>query len=207
MPQTVFLKPRTEAARSPRAPMAHRRISDITRGSLPTSPRLGSRRNSVDQGASAPGAPFEDLRRRLATINGSVTSLNAPPRSPLPRPASLVSTALIPTTPDVPDFTPPIERPGSPTESVVSTANSSAFRAMHRLQAGAGEVSKAAPAVGSSKTNATGLFEQATTIRSEASPERVSGLVSPHFSRPRDLTIMPVSTYGKHATLPSGPSH
>jgi phosphoinositide-3-kinase regulatory subunit 4 len=178
--------------------MPHRRISDITRGSLPTSPRLSSRRNSVDQGNSAPGAPFEDLRRRLATINGSATSVNTPPRSPLPRTVSLVSAALLPVTPEMPDLTPLIERPGSPTESVVSTANSSAFRAMHRIQVGTSEVSKAAPAVGSSKANATGLFEQATTIRSEVSPERGSG-ASLHPSRPRDLTIVPVSTYGEQA--------
>jgi phosphoinositide-3-kinase regulatory subunit 4 len=200
MPQTVFLKSRMES-RSPRAVLPHRRISDIAGAGLPSSPRLSSRRNSVDAGSCA---PFEDLRRRLATINGTTNTLSAAPRSPLPRYASTTSAApssvLLHIT-DVPDFTPPIERPGSPTDSVVSTANSSAFRAMHRLQVGPGEVSKAAPAVGSSKANATGLFEQAGTIRSENSPERASELVSPLSTRPRELSLMPVSSYGKYNPL------
>jgi phosphoinositide-3-kinase, regulatory subunit 4 len=210
VPQTVFLKSRADTyARSPQSVVAHRRISDVSRMTVPGSPRLGSRRNSIDPGSPAAGAPFEDLRRRLATINGSAPSVSAAPRTPVQRPASLASpspSALPPATPDVPDFTPPLERPGSPTESVVSTANSSAFRAMHRLQVGTAEASKAAPAVGSSKANATGLFEHATTIRSESSPER-SGIASPRsvtdtfrnpgISRPRVLSLAPVSTYGE----------
>lgn len=204
VPQTIFVKPRSELPlRSPQVGLAHRRVSDLSTGV--GSPRLGSRRNSVEQGAAS-GAGFEDLRRRLVTLNNaSSASLSTTLRPPsvLPAPPSLVlpSTPLAPATPDLPDMTPLIERPGSPADSVVSTANSSAFRAMHRLQVGTIEASKAAPAIGASKANAIGLFENVATIRSEGSPERHSSVASPRYAT--DLSRGPgiprprvTSTYG-----------
>ncbi|KAF9023922.1 ARM repeat-containing protein [Hymenopellis radicata] len=130
----------------------------------------------------SPGAPFEDLRRRLATINGSASSLSLAqsprePRatlSPLIPPSSSSTTsmagpmAMTPTTGD---------RPGSPTESVISTTNSSNFRPPSRLHVGM-DGQKAAPAVGSFKTNVAGLLDSHTKMRSDGSPER-SGRSSP----------------------------
>jgi len=155
--------------------------------------------SSVDY--NTPGAPFEDLRRRLSAINGSGTSLpsaareshrvsSASAHSPL-LPAGLLTTTLLPVS----------DRPGSPTESVLSNTNSAAFRAVHRLQVGSTE--KAAPAVGSSRANAIGLLEHTSKMRSEGSPER-SGRSSPISTtgtirgqpRSRVPSLPPISTYG-----------
>ena len=99
------------------------------------------------------------------------------------------------------------QRPGSPTESVLSTTGSAVLRTTARgLHMGSFE-QKAAPAVGSSKTNATGLLEAASKMRSEGSPER-SGRSSPTSAsgggtlrgvppfRPRALSLLPISSYG-----------
>ncbi|KAF9007713.1 hypothetical protein BDZ89DRAFT_1144434 [Hymenopellis radicata] len=130
----------------------------------------------------SPGAPFEDLRRRLATINGSASSLSLAqsPREPratlsplIPPSSSSTSSmagpmAMTPTTGD---------RPGSPSESVISTTNSSNFRPPSRLHVGM-DGQKAAPAVGSFKTNVARLLDSHTKMRSDGSPER-SGRSSP----------------------------
>ncbi|KAF9450029.1 ARM repeat-containing protein [Macrolepiota fuliginosa MF-IS2] len=134
--------------------------------------------------------------------------VSAPPTIPSP-PASVTSAAIPLPTPFVPatsSITSTIERPGSPTESVVSTANSTTFRPLSRLQLGGSAIldgTKAAPAVGSSKTNAIGLLDAHSKLMrdSEESPERsgrsspvsVSTIVRPH--RSRITSIQPISTY------------
>ena len=92
------------------------------------------------------------------------------------------------------------DRPNSPTESVFSTTNSSAPRPLQRLQVGHSTDTKAAPAVGSSKANATGVLEVTTKLRSEGSPER-SGRISPASAAgtvrgQRRGSAVPISTYG-----------
>jgi phosphoinositide-3-kinase regulatory subunit 4 len=59
------------------------------------------------------------------------------------------------------------DRPGNPTESIISTTNSVYLGPASRLQVGSTDGQKAAPAVGSSKTNAVGLLEAHFKIRSE----------------------------------------
>jgi hypothetical protein len=58
---------------------------------------------------SSTGAPFEDLRRRLATINNgsslsvqSITTTSTPLLSPVPTTASSSSTPSLPTVPSNP---------------------------------------------------------------------------------------------------------
>ncbi len=179
VPQTVFLKSRgvdgsPGGLRSLPSKKSTPLMSPVSNPSL-------HRISSAEFGS--PGAPFEDLRRRLATINGSASSLSVAqsprePRailSPLIPPSSSSTTsmagplAMTPTTGD---------RPGSPTESVVSTANSSNFRPPSRLHVGSMDGQKAAPAVASFKTNVAGLLDSHTKMRSDGSPER-SGRSSP----------------------------
>ncbi|KAF8128699.1 hypothetical protein EV363DRAFT_1433081 [Boletus edulis] len=197
VPQTVFLKSRsiTDLSRP------SRRSSDImTR--LGT-PRM-SRATSVDHALNTPA--FDELRRRLSTTNHSGSSLNlaaaareraghAAAQSPsLPGAATLT---LAPPNPP-----PAHDRPSSPSDSVISTTNSSAIRVPHRLQVGSTDTQKAAPAVGSSNTNAVGVLEAPSRIRSECSPER-SGRLSPNSAaagtrqtiRPRVTSLQPISTY------------
>lgn len=161
------------------------------------SPTWANRPSIADH--STPGTPFEDLRRRLATINGSASSISAShvPRntfSPVGGVPSALGISGLPTT---------LERPGSPTESVVSTANSQGFRPLSRLQVGSTDGQKAAPAVGSSRTNATGVLEAHSKLLSEDSPDR-SGRSSPMsmsmtlrpVQRQRVPSLLPISTYG-----------
>ncbi|RPD52474.1 ARM repeat-containing protein [Lentinus tigrinus ALCF2SS1-7] len=196
VPQTVFLRT-PELEGRPSRISAHRLNSELR---SPGTPRT-HRTLSIDHGPTATGAPFEDLRRRLALINNSANSLAVPgsrePRSPVPHPLS-VDTGLPPAhaQPELPQ----LERPGSPAESTVSNTNSSALRAMHRFPIGDGQ--KAAPAVGSSKASATGLLEAHAQILSEGSqspsgrtsPVSVAGTVRGQ-ERPRLPSIAPISSY------------
>lgn len=205
VPQTVFLRTPDSDGRPSRI-SAHRLNSDLR---SPGTPRT-HRTLSIDHGPISAGAPFEDLRRRLALINNSANSLAVPgsrePRSPVPHPLS-VDTGLPPlhVQPDLPQ----LERPSSPAESTVSTTNSSALRAMHRFPIGDGQ--KAAPAVGSSKASATGLLEAHAQILSEGSqspsgrtsPVSVAGTIRGQ-ERPRLPSIVPISSYG--GSLPLGVS-
>ncbi|KAF9233916.1 hypothetical protein BU15DRAFT_90187 [Melanogaster broomeanus] len=208
VPQTVFLKsraPTSDHLRSSRQPSS--RLSSDVLGRLST-PRM-SRTTSTDHGPNT--AAFEELRRRLATINGSASSLNLaaaareraghqPHQSSLPGTAN--SAPSQPSMLGLPNPLPGHDRPSSPTDSVVSTANSSALRVVHRLQVGSTDGQKAAPAVGSSNTNAIGVLEAPSRIRSECSPER-SGRSSPvsmagttkQSHRPRVTSLNPISTY------------
>ncbi|KAG6826329.1 hypothetical protein H0H92_000291 [Tricholoma furcatifolium] len=198
VPQTVFLKTRTSDSMPPSS-----RITSYSRRSIAQdssgrrtpilSPTSNNRIASADYSS---GAPFEDLRRRLATINGSVSSvgLGPPPaRSPIAPSTSSTSHPIsgLPTT---------LERPSSPTESILSTANSQSYRTTSRLHIGSTDGQKAAPAVGSSKTNVTGLLDTHSKIRPEESPD-LSGRSSPLSMsttlRPRTRvpSLLPISTY------------
>lgn len=116
VPQTVFLRASGSDTGSRMSRLSHRSPQDLARS--PGTPRSG-RTLSMDYG-TAGGAPFEDLRRRLAIINGSGTSLaqgsGRDVRSPTTSTFATMPT-LPPTTSDLP---PAIDRPASPNESVVS---------------------------------------------------------------------------------------
>ncbi|KAF7292927.1 hypothetical protein MIND_01191800 [Mycena indigotica] len=190
VPQTVFLKSRS-------SDFGNRRLSHARRTSALTTPLLSPNRMS-DHGSIA---PFEDLRRRLATINGSSSSIIlSPPRNATMSPSLSISSAAAVAV-GAPS---PIERPVSPTDSVVSTTNSTTFRPLSRMQlGGTTDSQKAAPAVGSSKTNAIGLLDGRVKLRSDGSPER-SGTTSPLSmstttirgpTRSRVPSLQPISTY------------
>lgn len=197
VPQTVFLKSRSTSDLS----RSSRRSSDMLA-------RLGTPRMSRATSADPYTPASDELRRRLATINRSGSSFNlaaaalghAAAQSPLPLGAS-TSTLAPPSAHD---------RSNSPTDSVVSTANSLALRVPHRLQVGSTDGQKAAPAVGSSNTNAVGVLEAPSRMRSECSPER-SGRSSPTSTaavtrqtvRSRVTSLQPISTYGTHHSIPS----
>ncbi|KAH9916914.1 uncharacterized protein B0H18DRAFT_1036508 [Fomitopsis serialis] len=192
VPQTVFL-------RGPRSVSKHGSYSDLhARSPVLGTPRSG-RTFSMDYTATAAGAPFEDLRRRLAIINGSATSVNATsPREARSPTMPSLDHAILPSSAsgDVPRSP---ARPGSPTESIISITNPSASRPM---RIGSIDGQKAAPAIGSSRANATGLLDAHAYARSDASPER-SGRTSPLSSaltiRPQDKlrppSLTPISTY------------
>lgn len=212
VPQTVFLKTRASdlSSRSARTISSRRLASDLLRSPVMDTPRL-SRPPSIDFGPS--GAPFEDLRRRLSAINGSGTSLPSNMRVEPHRISSAASASSPLAQPvigtPIAELPPVFDRPGSPTESVLSNTNSAAaFRGgMHRLHVGSTDGQKAAPAVGSSRANAVGLLEPLSKLRSEGSPER-SGRSSPVSAagtvrgqnRQRVAPLVPISTYGKCPT-------
>jgi phosphoinositide-3-kinase regulatory subunit 4 len=197
VPQTVFLRNRATEPTARSARLSSRRSNSDHPGRSPTSgtPRT-TRTSSIDHGPPS-GAPFEDLRRRLATINGSTTSLSMSPSS------RDVRNSL----PSVPlqglGLGDSFDRPGSPADSVISTSNSSALKGVHRLQIGSIDSQKAAPAVGSSKANATGLLEAASRMRDgspdrsgRSSPVSVSGTLRPQ-QRHRVPSLLPISSYGE----------
>ncbi|RDB23837.1 Serine/threonine-protein kinase ppk19 [Hypsizygus marmoreus] len=204
VPQTVFLKTRTSDFAPPRSSRIHSSRRS-TFGDSGRTPILSPRLSSADH--SSAGTPFEDLRRRLATINGSVSSVGL--GHPSPRgtfsptvggpPTASTSTS---TNHNISGLPVTQERPGSPTESILSTANSQTFRPTSRLQIGSTDGQKAAPAVGSSRANATGLLDAHSKIISEDSPD-LSGRSSPMSmsttlrgpQRPRFPSIVPISTY------------
>ena len=126
-----------------------------------------SRIPSHDQAGG--NAPFEDLRRRLAAINGSNTSLNSAGARDRPM------LQKFPTA--VPELPPSVPlRPSSPTESVVSTSNSVSL--MPRFSIGSADGAKAAPAVGSVRTNAVGLLEAPGRLHADSERD-ASGINSP----------------------------
>lgn len=207
VPQTVFLKARNADmnTRSSRLPSLPSRRSVNSPGTSIFSP---SRLHKVSMTeSSSTGAPFEDLRRRLATINGSTSSVSVAHNVPrdlrnTSSPMASSSTSLFTTpTPPTPD------RPGSPSESIISTTNSVSFRPSSRLHVGSTDGQKAAPAVGSSKTNAIGLLDAHSKMRLDGSPEE-SGrsspmsmsttLRGPRITRPPSL--LAISTYGTYLT-------
>ncbi|CAL1709651.1 unnamed protein product [Somion occarium] len=199
-PQTIFLKTPSDeiATRTSRLSIPSRPLSDITsRASALGTPR-SNRTFSIDHTAGIVPAPFEDLRRRLAIINSSATSLNVSPgardaRSPM---LPMLEPQPLPATLDTPVSDVPLERPSSPSESVTSSSFRGATQFLH-----AGDGQKAAPAVGSSKANATGLLDAHSTIRMDASPE-MSGRSSPvsvaGTIRGTERPYLPISSYDGH---------
>ncbi|KAJ8472505.1 hypothetical protein ONZ45_g16629 [Pleurotus djamor] len=169
VPRTIFLKSQLNSDTVRAFPKRSSTYDSSTNRTPVLSPRMSSA-HSVD----TPGAPFEDLRRRLATINGSASSLNVPNNLRDPRATPLSSQSPLP--PNSPSLT---DRPASPTGSVVSTANSIPFHPISRLQTGGTDIRKAAPAVGSFKTNVSGVLEaHSKLLSSDGSPEP-SGRNSP----------------------------
>ncbi|KAH0578433.1 hypothetical protein H2248_003581 [Termitomyces sp. 'cryptogamus'] len=201
VPQTVFMKNRTSSEimpRSSRITSSSRRSTIDSPGRVPQlSPTYSNRVLSADYSTS--GAPFEDLRRRLQTINGSVSPIGLGP-PPVSRgnfsPAPSISSTFHPVSGPPPTH----ERSSSPAESILSNANSQTLRPTSRLQIGSTDGQKAAPAVGSSKTNATGLLDTHSKLRSEESPD-MSGRSSPTSMlttlkmRSRVPSLLPISTY------------
>ena len=195
----MFLKSRASDFTPRSSRLVSRRSEPSSRTPTLGTPRT-SRAPSVDHGPG--GAPFEDLRRRLATINASATSLSLGSTARDHRPS--VFQIQSPSSPAVGLGLPStVDRPGSPTDSVVSNTNSSSLRPHHRLHVGSTDGQKAAAAVGSSKTNATGLLEAPSKIRSDGSPERsgrssplsMAGTIrGPHLHRVQ--SSLPISTYG-----------
>ncbi|THH10662.1 hypothetical protein EW145_g1172 [Phellinidium pouzarii] len=154
VPQTVFLGARVSQSEPTR------RVSD--KYSL-------SRVSSQDHVIG--GAPFEDLRRRLVTINGSSSSLNS--ASGRLEPANILPQRFPSTIPELPPTV--TMRPGSPTESVISTTNVSM---RPRFNVGSFDGVKAAPAIGSVRTNAMGLLETPGRTILDGDSD-FSGLTSP----------------------------
>lgn len=206
VPQTVFLKSRASdiSSRSSRVVSARRSTFEPSlRTPTIGTPRM-SRASSIDHGPG--GAPFEDLRRRLATINASASSSSLTSaaardhRSSISQVQSSLSHNTSLNSAGLPSA---FDRPGSPTESVVSNTNSSSMRPAQRLQVGRTDGQKAVAAIGSSHANAIGLLEAPSKIRSDGSPER-SGGSSPHsmagtvrgIHRHRVPSLLPISTYG-----------
>ncbi|THU97645.1 ARM repeat-containing protein [Dendrothele bispora CBS 962.96] len=201
VPQTVFLKSSTSEP-SFQASRSSRRSLDMLRSPIPGSPR-----RTFSEAHTPSNVPFEDLRRRLATINGSASSLgvaHTPPRSSALSPIATAPSSTLASAPSG-SLSPAVERenrPGSPTESVVSTANSTSFRPLSRMQVGSIDSQKAAPAVGSSKTNALGLLDSHSQLRSDTSPER-TGADSPLSQsqtlrpamRPKLTSLNTISSY------------
>ncbi|TFK19255.1 ARM repeat-containing protein [Coprinopsis marcescibilis] len=199
VPQTVFLKQRQEPYTAGSSRMSFASSRKLVSGrSSALSPRF-PRASSIDQAMSTgTAAPFEDLRRRLANINHSASSVGQIP----PRDARSVSSPLAPSSSaaSVASATSPgpLERPPSPTESDVSNANSVSLRPASRLHVGSADGSKAAPAIGSSKTVATGLLDAHSHIGSpdpsgRSSPLSMSATLRPH--RPRVPSLLQISTY------------
>lgn len=203
VPQTVFLKSRSLDFPTHRLSRIH--SLQLQRSGLGTpliSPIRPTRVSTADIHITA-GAPFEDLRRRLATINGSASSLALSHTSPPRDHRGSISPVPVASISSRPQFPSTLERPSSPTESVISASNSLTFRPTSRLQIGSIDGRKAAPAVGSSKMNATGLLDAHSSLLSERSPER-SGRSSPMSMsttirgplRSRVPSLLPISTYG-----------
>ena len=136
------------------------------------------------------GTPFEDLRRRLESMNGSTLSLTggttATERTPMP-PRLMTNVSDLP--PSLP------MRPGSPTESIVSTTNSASVRP--RFNIGTVESAKAAPAIGHTRMNAVGLLEPPSrmSVDGDHSPSPMSGVHTVRNMRSPSGTIQgePVS--------------
>jgi len=206
VPHTVFLKSRSTellgGGRSSKISISSRRPGGGSTASRTPilSPRT-HRTSAADLAAA--GAPFEDLRRRLATINGSASSVgisatNTPRdvKNALSPIANSSTTSLS----NEPNPLPSVDRPPSPTESIVSTTNSVSLRPGGRLQIGSMDGQKAAPAVGSSKANATGLLEAHFKMGSpdesgRSSPVSMSATLRP-YRTPRVPSSLTISTYG-----------
>ena len=198
VPQTVFLKMGGTTMRG-NSRMNHippSRRSTMTMRTPLLSPRIGTSRkmSGGEHTHSSTGAPFEDLRRRLATINNGSSLSSTTSRLPLLSPVQTTTTsssstplppAAAPSNSDISGGSIPTstsssnDRPPSPSDSIVSTTSVS-LGLSSRLQVGSTDNQKAAPAVGSSRANATGVLEAHYKIRSEEGIYAGSGLGSVH---------------------------
>ncbi|KAJ3515360.1 hypothetical protein NLJ89_g1813 [Agrocybe chaxingu] len=179
VPQTVFLKARNSDIGSTRRSIIPSSSRKSTGSSSRTPILSPSRMHQISSGDySTTGAPFEDLRRRLATINASASSLSVAntPRDTRQALSPVASSSMT----SLSNAVSPVisDRPPSPAESIVSTTNSVSLRPLSRLQVGSTDGQKAAPAIGSSKANAIGLLDAHSKLRSESSPDE-SGRSSP----------------------------
>jgi phosphoinositide-3-kinase, regulatory subunit 4 len=195
MPQTVFLKVKPSDPSS--RPMRQQTLkSPNDGGSHDTS--LASPPHSQTADLSYV-APFEDLRRRLASINSSSSSVghsfgirddrNFHHSSTVASPPPRVLTVME-------------DRPPSPTDSVLSATNSSSFRPLSRMQVGSLDSQKAAPYVGSSKTSVTGWLESHSKLQQMDTLSERTGRVSPFpvtqtiRSGVRNQNFDAISSYG-----------
>ncbi|KAJ6613557.1 hypothetical protein B0H10DRAFT_2047665 [Mycena sp. CBHHK59/15] len=140
-------------------PRPSRAYPHARRPSALGTPLLSPRALSADQ---------NNLRRRLATINGSSSSIvlsHTPPRT----------AELTPTLPSA-GLTPAIERPVSPTESVDPPQTRTTFRPLSRMQFGGADGQKPRPLSGRSSP-----MSMSTTIRGSF--------------RQRIPSLPPISTY------------
>jgi phosphoinositide-3-kinase, regulatory subunit 4 len=175
---------------------------------------VSSRRDTLDLTPQSPRSPrlsglphldppsgstaTQDLRRRLVVTNSSNVSVTS---SPAPSPHAVLSLHP-PTAVSLSAAAAALEaeRPSSPTESVVSTTDS-AVRSVHKFHIGTGDSGKAAPAVGSSRTTATGLLEAPSLPQVRADDYPASSSRRTSFSAsgtPRNKTspLPLISTYG-----------
>ena len=197
-PQTIFLKTPSGdvAARPTRLLPTSRPPSDLaSRASALGTPR-SHRTMSIDHSAGIAPAPFEDLRRRLAAINSSATSLSVSPSLREPRSPTIPfpEPHPLPSALDTPVSDVPLERPSSPSESVTSSTFRGATQFLHSVDG-----QKAAPAVGSSKANAVGLLDAHSAIHPEGgTPDRSSSPVSVAGTiRGTERAFPPISSYGE----------
>lgn len=137
-----------------------------------------ARVSSMDQGNSS--APFEDLKRRLESINGSHLSLAS---AALSDRTPTAPTRLVTNVSDLPPVL--LMRPGSPTESVVSTTNSVSLRP--RINIGVAEGTKAAPAIGHTRMNAVGLLEAPSRMSVDGDHQSASPASRAHTLRHENI--------------------
>ncbi|EJD52092.1 ARM repeat-containing protein [Auricularia subglabra TFB-10046 SS5] len=161
VPQTIFLRPRP-ADRMPARLDIPRTASDHGRR---TPMSRMSRAGSIDQPA---GQVLEDLRRRLNQQAGSSMSVNT-------QTARIRQDSMHSPMSHSPDVHSP--RPPSPSESITS-ATHDASHLMRNYRLGTLESRKAAPAIGSIRTNATGVMENSMKLR-QVDEESISGRTSP----------------------------
>ena len=203
-PHTVFLGPKD--SRSARVDPSHRSSLSVPRTPiLGGTPRM-SRLNSIDS-STKDGAAVEDLRRKLAQMDGSTSSISSQSnpvgyRALGVRRESLTSASPLPspTPTDVSSHRqsfPFDTRPGSPSDSVMS-AGIDVIRRKHQRAA--------VPVVGSINTNIAGVLEapKVRTAEEEAltsgrtSPVSMAGTIrgQPRLSSRRS-SAAPFTTYGK----------
>lgn len=155
--------------------------------------RISPKVTNHDQPGSV---PFEDLRKRLTTINGSNSSLNSLNFARHRLTGGLSQRPPSPVAEDLPSSMP--LRSSSPSESTLSTSNSVSFRP--RLSVNHLEGVKAAPAVGSVQAIAVGKLETPGRSTSFEQGEQ-SGWASPSFTNTVRYvhSIRPLGHEGLHA--------
>jgi phosphoinositide-3-kinase, regulatory subunit 4 len=199
VPQTVFVGARPSESSSRTSLSRRLNTEGHGRGAaVYGSPRI-SRAGSIEHINH-----FDDLRRRLAVMNGSSSSLTHAPDGERRASSSTTrpSTVTSPIGQDPPHGAEP--RSSSPTDSVVSSAvDGSSLRPRH-LHVGSTDNQKAPAAVGSVRANAVGLLEAPIVSRlgeddlitsGRSSPVSIAGTLradyrsSLHSARPYSVTF------------------